>query len=152
MEADIDITAFYPDRPGIRKVLGDLEAEVMELIWERPVGQGLIVRAVHEMLYEKRRIAYTTVMSSMERLAKKKLLRVEKQDQAYVYYPTCTQQEFTARFVHRILEDLLVNFASELQYGLATSQDGLTASQIRRLYEEITRRRWQEEREEGRER
>jgi predicted transcriptional regulator len=94
METDIAITAFYPDRPGIRKVLGDLDAEIMELIWARPADQGFIVRSVHELLYEKRKIAYTTVMSSMERLAKKHLLRVEKQENAYVYYPTCTQQEF----------------------------------------------------------
>lgn len=30
------ISVFHPDRPGIRKVLGDLEAEIMELIWSRP--------------------------------------------------------------------------------------------------------------------
>src|SRR5919108_4174438 len=99
MTSELDITVFRPDRPGIRKVLGDLEAEIMELIWARPAGQGTLVRDVFEVLYERRRIAYTTVMNTMTRLARKNLLRVEKKDQAYVYSPNFTQQEFVSRFV-----------------------------------------------------
>ncbi|EFH88421.1 hypothetical protein [Ktedonobacter racemifer] len=49
---DPDITTFRIDRPGIRKVLGDLEAEIMELIWTRPAEQGVLVRAIFEQLYE----------------------------------------------------------------------------------------------------
>src|SRR5216684_2916977 len=111
MALEPDISVFRPDRPGVRKVLGDLEAEIMELIWARPPGQGTLVREVFEILYERRRLGYTTAMNTMTRLAKKRLLRVEKQDQAYVYYPTLTQQEFISRFVGRILEDLLVSFS-----------------------------------------
>jgi len=44
MTSEPDISVFRPDRPGIRKVLGDLEAEIMELIWARPVDQGTTVR------------------------------------------------------------------------------------------------------------
>jgi len=93
MTSEPDISVFRPDRPGIRKVLGDLEAEIMELVWSRPEGSGTTVRDVFEVLYERRlsderrRIAYTTVMNTMVRLAKKNLLRVEKRDQAYLYFP-----------------------------------------------------------------
>ncbi|MGH2588960.1 MAG: BlaI/MecI/CopY family transcriptional regulator, partial [Dehalococcoidia bacterium] len=68
-----EISVFRPDRPGIRSVLGDLEAEIMEFIWARPAGEGTTVRDVFEVLYERRRIAYTTVMNTMARLAKKNL-------------------------------------------------------------------------------
>ena len=64
MAFEPDISVFRPDRPGIRKVLGDLEAEIMELVWARPVGQGTTVRDIFEILYERRRIAYTTVMNT----------------------------------------------------------------------------------------
>jgi len=75
---------FRPDRPGIlAKVLGDLEAEIMELLWEHSINQGTTVREVFEVLYERRWMAYTTVMNTMTRMAKKHLLRVEKQDIAY---------------------------------------------------------------------
>lgn len=71
LEAAPDISVFRPDRPGIRKVLGDLEAEIMKLIWDRPTDEGTTVREVFEGLYERRRIAYTTVMNTMARLARK---------------------------------------------------------------------------------
>src|SRR5437667_1455808 len=96
-----DISVFRPDRPGIRKVLGDLEAEIMEIIWARPSNKGTTVRDVFEILHDRRRLAYTSVMSTMTRLAKKKLLRTEKRDQAYVYYPNFTEEEFIRCFVGR---------------------------------------------------
>src|SRR2546430_14012776 len=95
----LDISVFRPARPGIRKVLGDLEAEIMEAIWARPADQGTTVRDIFEILYARRRLAYTTVMGTMSRLAKKRLLRVVKQDHTYIYHPNFTQQEFIARFV-----------------------------------------------------
>ena len=145
MTPEPEISVFRTDRPGIRKVLGDLEAEIMELVWARPADQGILVRDVFEILYERRRIAYTTVMNTMSRLAKKHLLRVEKRDQAYVYYPTLGQHEFVSRFVGRILEDLLVNFSGEMVEGLRALSDSQRTLQARQLLDEIARRRTMEE-------
>ena len=145
MTNDPDISTFRPDRPGIRKVLGDLEAEIMEVIWARPAEQGTSVRDVFEILYERRRIAYTTVMSTMTRLAKKNLLRTEKQDQAYIYYPNFTQEEFVHRFVRRVLEDLLVTFEGATLEGLNALPDQQAAARARQLLEEIAQRRAKED-------
>lgn len=145
MVPEVDISVFRPDRPGIRKVLGDLEAEIMELIWARPTEQGTLVRDIFEVLYERRRIAYTTVMNTMTRLAKKNLLRAEKHDQAYIYYPNFTQEEFVSRFVGRILEDLLVNFSGVTIENLAALPDPEAAARARQLLEEIAHRRAVEE-------
>ncbi len=145
MNSEPDISTFRPDRPGIRKVLGDLEAEIMELIWTRPVGQGTMVRDVFEALYERRRIAYTTVMNTMTRLAKKNLLRVEKEDQAYIYYPNFTQQEFVSRFVGRILEDLFVSFSDATLEGINALPDQQATAHAQQLIDEIARRRITEE-------
>ncbi len=145
MTAEPEISVFRPDRPGIRKVLGDLEADIMEIVWARPVGEGTTVRDVFEILYERRHSAYTTVMNTMTRLAKKRLLRAEKQDMAYVYYPTLTQDEFVTRFVGRILENLLVGFAGATHQGIEALPDPDAAARARRLVEDIARRRAAEE-------
>src|SRR5680860_1755722 len=55
---------------GLGQVLGDLEAEIMECMWD--LGSAS-VRRVHECLQEDRNIAYTTVMTVMTRLAEKGL-------------------------------------------------------------------------------
>ena len=145
MVPEPEISVFRPDRPGIRKVLGDLEAEIMELVWSHPRGHGVTVREIFEVLYERRRLAYTTVMSTMTRLAKKRLLRAEKVDQAYVYYPTATQEEFVSRFVGRILENLLVGFGGPTMAGLESLSDPEAATRARHLLKEIGRRRATEE-------
>jgi predicted transcriptional regulator len=141
MTFEPDINVFRTDRPGIRKVLGDLEAEIMELMWARPIDQGTTVRDIFEVLYTRRRLAYTTVMSTMSRLAKKHLLRVVKQDQTYVYSPNITQQEFISQFVDRIVGDLLVSFTGETLRAFEKQGPSSSAEQARHLLDEITRQR-----------
>lgn len=141
MGREPEIGVFRPDRPGIRKVLGDLEAEIMEIVWARPTGAGTTVRDVFETLYERRRIAYTTVMNTMTRLAKKRLLRAEKQEHAYVYYPTSTREAFVSGFVGRLLESLLVGFAGSAPGDVAALPDREAVERARRLLDEIERRR-----------
>ncbi len=149
MNAEPDISLFRPDRPGIRKVLGDLEAEIMELIWERAGDQHTTVREIFEVLYERRHVAYTTVMNTMVRLAKKRLLRVEKQDKAYVYIPTATQQEFISQFVDRILKDLIFNFSSATMESLRTLPDSEDVRMMGQRLDELSKRRTEEEGEEA---
>lgn len=154
MTPALEFSIVHPDRPGIRKVLGDLEAEVMELIWSRPPDQGTTVRDVFEVLYERRlnasaaekkRIAYTTIMNTMTRLAKKNLLRTEKQDQAYIYYPNFSQDDFISRFVEHMLENLLVNFAGATRDGIAALSNPEAAATAQQLLDQIARRRAEEE-------
>ena len=141
MEPIPEISVFRPDRTGIRKVLGDLEAEVMEVIWARPTGQGTTVREVFAVLGDQRPIAYTTVMNTMTRLAKKRLLRAETAEHAYVYHPNFSQTEFITRFVGRILEDLLVSFAGPTLAQIEAMADPQHADRVQALLDEISRRR-----------
>lgn len=147
MPPEPDVSVYRPARPGIRKVLGDLEAEIMELIWTRPIDQGTTVRDIFEVLYERRRLAYTTVMNTMTRLARKNLLRTKKADQAYVYFPNFTQDEFISRFVGRILENLLVSFSGATLASLEALPDPQAAARAQQLLDEIARRRGVEESE-----
>ena len=145
MTEEPDLTVIRLDRPGIRKVLGDLEAEIMELVWARPVAHGTTVRDIFEVLYERRHLAYTTVMSTMTRLTKKHLLRVVTQDQAYLYYPVLTEQQFIARFVGSVLEDLLVSFSGPTLDALQAIPDANAAARARALLEGLAQRRAAEE-------
>ena len=145
MTDEPDIQVFRPNREGVRKVLGDLEAEIMELIWARPRGQGTTVRDVFETLSRRRRIAYTTVMTTMARLVRKKLLRAKRQGQAYVYDPNFTEEEFISRFVGRILDSLLVSFTGTTLERLTALSDPRMATHARQLLARIARQRAEEE-------
>lgn len=100
---------FDPQKKGLRKILGDLEADVMEVIWAR--GQAT-VHDVHERLAPDRELAYTTVMTVMSRLADKGLLEKWKDGAAYVYVPAASKEEFTRRTVGTVLSELLDDFTA----------------------------------------
>lgn len=117
----------------------------MELIWAAPAGQAITVREIFEVLYERRHLAYTTVMGTMARLAKKGVLRVEKAEQAYLYAPTLTQEEFVSRIVGSLLQNLLVSFSGATLASVQALPDGQQAARARQLLDEITRRRAAEE-------
>jgi predicted transcriptional regulator len=133
------------DRPGVRAALGDLEAEVMELIWTRPPGTAVTVREVFEALYGRRRLAYTTVMSTMARLARKGLLVAEKAEPAYLYRAALSREEFVEHVVGATLERLLVNFAGTTRRQLEKLTDPEVRARLAELLEQVERRRAREE-------
>jgi BlaI family transcriptional regulator, penicillinase repressor len=74
--------------------LGDLEREVMTRLWD--AGEPQTVRQVHELLSRDRDLAYTTVMTVLDRLAKKGVVLQQKADRAYRYAPAQSREEMTA--------------------------------------------------------
>jgi predicted transcriptional regulator len=69
--------------------LGHLETSVMEILWLK--GESC-VRDVVEGL--NRPLAYTTVMTTLDRLFKKGLLRRQKSDRAFLYSPRLSRPEW----------------------------------------------------------
>lgn len=139
-----DINLLRLDRPGIRAVLGDLEAEIMEAVWRRPAGDGVTVREVWVEIYPKRAIMYTTVMNTMARLARKGLLATERKEPAYVYRTILSRDEFIDRFVGEALEQLLANFGGIARTHLRVDDPALKA-RLAQLLDGIERRRAAEE-------
>lgn len=75
------------DVPEVGKVLGPLEADVMEVLWA--TDEPLDVRTVLDELNRDRRpaLAYTTVMTVMARLAEKGILLRERNGRGFEYRP-----------------------------------------------------------------
>ncbi|WP_458689482.1 BlaI/MecI/CopY family transcriptional regulator [Nocardia tengchongensis] len=74
--------------------LGELEKAVMDQLWSADEPQT--VRQVHEALAERRELAYTTVMTVLQRLAKKNLVVQQRDDRAHRYAPVHTRDELVA--------------------------------------------------------
>ena len=67
-----------PGKSGIRAVLFDLEADIMEIVWSKGWDR-FTVSEVHGELERQRDIAYTTVMTTVDRLFAKELLTRTRQ-------------------------------------------------------------------------
>ncbi len=88
-------------------LLGELERAIMEVVWTR---QDATVRDVVEALKPARRPAYTTVMTVMNRLVEKSLLRRKPAGQSYRYIPTKSRDEFLDRSSRQIIERVVKYF------------------------------------------
>jgi predicted transcriptional regulator len=131
---------FDPQKKGLRKILGDLEADVMEVIWAR--GRAT-VHDVHERLAADRELAYTTVMTVMSRLADKGLLEKWKDGAAYVYVPAASKEEFTRRTVGTVLSELLDDFTAPVMSQFVDfmgEQDEAVIEALAKAIEEKRRR------------
>lgn len=129
---------FRPHAVGLAKALGELETEVMELTWQ--LGRAT-VRDVHQRLQRKRPLAYTTVMTTMTRLAQKGLLEREQESNYCVYRPALTRDEFMDRVARTVLDGLLEEFARPVFSHLVERMGAEDEARLRELEEIIRRRR-----------
>ncbi len=105
---------YNPMRQGLGQVLGPLESEIMWLVWQQ--GQAT-VKQIHRVLSRRREIAYTTVMTTMSRLADKGIMRRARRGMAYIYRPTMTKPEFDQWVLRSVITGLLENFnGSTMEY------------------------------------
>lgn len=100
----ITLRGFKPTARGLKQVLGELEAEVMNLLWQH---SNQTVVEVEERLRRKRQIAHTTVLTTLDRLHRKGLLAREKQGKAFVYAPRYTREQFEKGLAQEVLGALL---------------------------------------------
>ena len=90
----------------------------MKIVWER---ESTTVRDVYETLLERRKVAYTTVMTMMKILEQKKYLKKTQADRAYVYRPAQPKgqvigdmvRDFVNRVFNGSAEPLLVHLVEE---------------------------------------
>lgn len=88
--------------------LGELEAEIMEVIWRL---KSALVREIWLKISKKRKIAYTTVMTVMSRLFNKGILKRRLNPAgAYIYTPVWGKEKFFALSSKRVINNLLHQF------------------------------------------
>jgi len=85
------------------RTLGELEQRVMRLLWKHPDART--VREVYEHVAKDRDLAYTTVMTVMDRLYRKGLLRREPRGRAFAYTTAISEAAHTADLMHRVLAE-----------------------------------------------
>lgn len=96
-------TRITPQCPPAPPALGPLEIAVMEILWTRGESN---VREVAARL--GRPLAYTTVMTTLDRLFKKGLLDRRKSDRAFLYLPSLSHREWE----HKRTGDFVAGFLS----------------------------------------
>jgi predicted transcriptional regulator len=94
-------------KQALADLLGPLETEVMDIVWERG---DVSVRDVHQALQAEHPIAYTTVMTTLGRLADKGLLRRADDQPAHRYSVLITKEQYARSTVKSVVDWLIGHF------------------------------------------
>lgn len=114
-------------RDPLRRALGRLERAVMDTVWK---GGAFSVREVQAAL--ERPVAYTTVMTTLDRLFKKGLVARRREGRAFVYSAALERHELEASMTAGLLDGVLSGgpgaarpFLSNLVDAVGESNDAL---------------------------
>ncbi len=131
-----------PDRPsgdvsGLDAALhlvGPLEGRIMREVW---LGRVVCPFFVRDMVARMPELAYTTVMTTLNRLADKGLLQRgdTSAQRAYPYRPTGTPEDFLRQAGQAEVDDLIARFGDAALAAFAARMDNLSPLQRRRLQE-----------------
>src|SRR5438128_1493086 len=115
-------------------ILGPLEARIMRVIWSGEVGERFVVRDIQQQMSE---LAYTTIMTTVVRLASKGLLhtRAIAQQKAHEYRVALSPEEFVTRSSREGAAQLVRRYGEAALVAFAARIDGLDPEQRKRLRE-----------------
>jgi predicted transcriptional regulator len=131
---------FAPNRTGFASPLGQLERLVMVAVWQDD-SRPLSVSDVHSVLPQDPPIAYTTVKTTMERLAEKGILVQEKAGKAYLYKAALTETDLERRIVAATLDNLVEQFPQAVASFFARPDPRMTDEKLDLLRDAVARRR-----------
>jgi predicted transcriptional regulator len=116
--------------PGIN-ALGSLESQVMDVIWR--LGDAEVsdiyfsLRESDPRAGTREEIKYTTVLTVMNRLVKKGLLRQDKSQRAYKYSPTITKDAYAQTQTDKVIDWLTRHVGLDMvKESLGRSAQALT--------------------------
>lgn len=89
-----------------RKPLGELEGAILGVLWD--CGEKLSVREVLDRLERGPALAYTTVLTVLDRLHDKGLVAREKAGKAFSYWPSLTREAYLGEQAARLLTEMEV--------------------------------------------
>lgn len=130
---------FRKDEPAPQP-LGPLEGAVLEIVWAR--GESAVRDVVDRL---ERPLAYTTVMTTLDRLYKKGLLERRKSERAFLYSARLSRAQWEQKRAGELMAGLLA--APDERRGLLISCLVDAVGHDERLLDELERRIRQRRRE-----
>ncbi len=124
------LRGFIRPREAMIASLGKLENEVMNEIWRH---EEVSVRQISDALDD--RFAYTTVMTTLDRLYKKGLLKRRKSGKAFLYQPRLSPAELERGVTEDVIGTLLDAGTEHIEPVLACIVDAVSERDLELLDE-----------------
>ncbi|WP_342046250.1 BlaI/MecI/CopY family transcriptional regulator [Bacillus sp. OTU530] len=103
----MNIKNFKYDEVGLSRFFGPLEAKIMELLWN---ADELSIKDVQQRLEQDKPVNFNTVMTVMNRLVEKGILKKRLQGRLSLFRPVQSKDRFIEEQSKKITENLLDEF------------------------------------------
>ena len=110
---------------AVREVPPPLELLCLKALWSLQEGN---VKAVQQIVAARRPLAYTTIMTVLERLLKKGKLERRKVGRSFVYAPVASRDEMRRAAVHELLDGFFDGSEDELLRFLGRADNKVSAA------------------------
>jgi predicted transcriptional regulator len=118
-----------------RRSLGELERQILEVLWSREVANADQVR---EALAPKRALKYSTIRTILRRLGEKGYVRFRVEGRTYVYSAVEKPGNVAVRAVRQIIEKFCKGSVEELLTAMVENEV-LNRNELRDLARKIAR-------------
>ncbi len=95
----------------------DLEMQILSVLWERGASTA---RAVLEAMPDGKQRAYTSILSVMQVMEKKGLLKHTNRGVAHVYSPAVSKRKIIQPFMHKVVSEVFGGRPSAMMQALLT--------------------------------
>ncbi len=136
---------FRSNQPSLAQ-LGPLEQRLLGEVWARSNA------TVRELIdYAQLDMAYTTVMTTLDRLYKKGLLRRTEENRAFRYFPLVSKEELQRQAAGQAIQQLLASGPASLPLSYlveaVTDHDQQLLDELQKLVEDKRRELRDQEKE-----
>jgi BlaI family transcriptional regulator, penicillinase repressor len=118
--------------------MGKLQRAILETVWE--LGQA----TVHDVLAKigkKRQLAYTTVLTAMQRLEKAGLLKHKRQGKSHVYLATNSREESGTKSIRGIIKSTFGGNTLLMLQHLMEDESIMSGEELNELRKMIDKKR-----------
>ncbi len=123
---------------NVSRPLGELEKEVMIVLWEIGKATG---KEVWRGIKTTRKVALTTVLTVIDRLSRKGLISKSKEDGFLVYRPFITKEDYTKQVAGKMLKDYMDLSSASLIASFVDTLEEMEPDQIDKLSRYIEKKR-----------
>lgn len=134
------IQAFKLDQRGLARLFGELEARIMEVVWE--VGEPTVADVCARL---GKGCNYKTIMTVMNRLVDKGILTRQRIGRAYSYAPCASRDAFIAQVSRNVMEGLIEDFGDLAIAQFISAVDRIDTAHLAELQELIQARMAEEQ-------
>jgi len=129
---------FKSSEQGLEKIIGRLERAVLEILWE---NQGLHGREIHQRMLKERKLAYTTTLTILDRMVKKRTALRKREGRLFLYYPSMKKEEFERQVASTMIKGIYEMAPSPAISAFVDILSSMDESEINEIIRQVEKKK-----------